>query len=999
MTTPKNVVRRFPPFAHFQKFLVAETSVGNISRQEVVSMIPPLLMDIRPGMTVLDMCAAPGSKAAQLIEMVHGGEEARMRRVVRRIEKQQGRELSPEGDIIRQEMREEEELGGDGDWSDDGRATGLLIANDSDYKRAHMLTHQMKRLNSPNLIVTNHDATMFPSIKLQPDNNNNVDSNSDVTAAANSRPVKYLKFDRILADVPCSGDGTCRKNSNVWKDWSPGNALGLYPTQVRILVRALQMLKVGGRVVYSTCSLHPVENEAVVASAIDRCGGSRKVTLVDCSEGDTLPLLKRKPGLGGWKVMDKQGRMWSSWDEVQEARVKSGDEGLGKLVPGMFPPSPPAADDDEPPTTAATTTNKLALDRCMRIYPHLQDTGGFFIAVLEKKSEIKARPEDSPAAAAAAATAGTVTTTPSAATGKRNSNNNNNSSSNNPKPSIVDAVNAIESQPAISSNNPLPKISALDAIAPPLLLGGSDDIDMQDPSAAARQNSGSAIRDSEATGAKRALDDEGAAATKRLKLYDENDQVKPGDDGLGVGDRRVHWPPPPAAQIDTPALPPPREIYTANGTVTDDNDASAAATNTMMTATKPPTPTPKSRKAQQQQQQAYEEPFIYLDPNHEDLQIIRRFYAFGAPFPFTRFMVRNATGTPAKTIYYTSALARSVLTANAHTGIKFVHCGVKMFVKQDVQAAGVCPWRIQSEGLPIAAGWVGMGLVGEQQQQESDGTGKVEDKEEEGEDDDDHAARRWTEEDSSEQRRRKGRVVRLWRKRTLRTLLLEMFPKVEGGGWKHLGEIGEQVRDIGMGCCVLKIGPPPASLVSSSSVSENSRVNGQQGGAAAAEKATAESEANGDRNPEPQQVDHDEEEVFGPSQRMVLPLWRSLHALNLMLPKEDRKAMMIRLFDDDSLNLDHSKERSAPWAGHGGGGDGATAAAVAAGEVDGNGDGEDDAAEDGDDGSREREGDPAEDAESSDPEEEGGVGLTETATSTAVATAGGAPTVATSEQG
>ena len=83
MTTPKNVIRKFPPFAAFQKFLVSETSVGNISRQEVVSMIPPLLMDLQPGMTVLDMCAAPGSKSAQLLEMLHRGEEARVRKVLR----------------------------------------------------------------------------------------------------------------------------------------------------------------------------------------------------------------------------------------------------------------------------------------------------------------------------------------------------------------------------------------------------------------------------------------------------------------------------------------------------------------------------------------------------------------------------------------------------------------------------------------------------------------------------------------------------------------------------------------------------------------------------------------------------------------------------------------------------------------------------------------------------------------------------------------------------
>ncbi|CRK25777.1 hypothetical protein BN1708_018185, partial [Verticillium longisporum] len=76
-----------------------------------------------------------------------------------------------------------------------------------------------------------------------------------------------MKFDRILADVPCSGDGTMRKNMNLWKDWNPNSALGLHTTQIRILVRALTMLKPGGRVVYSTCSMNPVENEASAIAA------------------------------------------------------------------------------------------------------------------------------------------------------------------------------------------------------------------------------------------------------------------------------------------------------------------------------------------------------------------------------------------------------------------------------------------------------------------------------------------------------------------------------------------------------------------------------------------------------------------------------------------------------------------------------------------------------------------------------------------------------------
>jgi len=119
MTTPKNVVRKFPPFSAFQKYLVSETSVGNISRQEVVSMIPPLVMDLQPGMTVLDMCAAPGSKAAQLLEMVHRGEEQRVHQSLREYAAVDGRETSP-GAAADADL-DEAALA---DTSDYGRATG-----------------------------------------------------------------------------------------------------------------------------------------------------------------------------------------------------------------------------------------------------------------------------------------------------------------------------------------------------------------------------------------------------------------------------------------------------------------------------------------------------------------------------------------------------------------------------------------------------------------------------------------------------------------------------------------------------------------------------------------------------------------------------------------------------------------------------------------------------------------------------------------------------------
>lgn len=670
MTTPKNVVRRFPPFASFQKFLVSETSVGNISRQEAVSMIPPLLMDVRSGMTILDMCAAPGSKTAQLIEMVHGGEEARMRKVVQVLKSEEAKVDSPDGHLMDLKLPAQEQ---ESDWSDEGRTTGLVIANDAEYKRAQMLIHQVKRLSSPNLIVTNHDATMFPSIRLPP----------GATSREGRANTRYLKFDRVLADVPCSGDGTCRKNVNVWKDWNPGNALGLFSTQVRILVRALQMLKVGGRVVYSTCSMNPVENEAVISTAIERCGGLVNVELIDNS--DTLPKLQRRSGLRNWKVMDKSGKTWQSWSEVEELLAKGGIEGLERLSEGMFPPLERA--------------ERLPLERCMRIYPHLQDTGGFFIAVLEKRKEIRVRPESEMKKVE-------------------------------PKPTIIAAVDEILAKPK-NETDPIVKIDALDDIAPPRT---DRDADVQ--SAAARQNQENPPNEL-VTAQKRELDAEAdaIASVKRLKTREPGDAV---DDPTpqGTADRRIHWPPPPGAQLE------------ASRPETLDMPEQAFGRVNQQQYVKP------------RLSQPFEEPFKYLPSDHSELKSIQDFYHLSSSFPMDRFMVRNATGHPAKTIYYTSALARGILTENEGKGMKFVHCGIKMFVRQDVQREDVCKWRIQNEGLPILEHWVG-----------------------------------------------EERVVRLWSRRTLRHLLVEMFPKVDGEGWRNLGEIGERVRDIGMGCCILRIEP------------------------------------------------------------------------------------------------------------------------------------------------------------------------------------------------
>jgi len=602
MTTPKAVVRKFAPFSAFQKFLVSENSVGNISRQEIVSMIPPLLMDIKPEHTILDLCAAPGSKSAQIVELLHKGEESKIKQV---------------------------QLG-ESKHEDEGRSTGLLIANDVNYQRAQMLVHQVKRLNSPNLIVMNHDATLFPSIQVY------------------GQATKWLKFDRILADVPCSGDGTCRKNPGIWKDWAPSNALGLYVTQVRILVRSLQMLKVGGKVIYSTCSMNPLENEAIISTALDRCGGLDKIDIIDCSQ--ELAGLKRSSGLKSWKVMDKAGRIWNSYKDVEDAPK---DQNLDRIVPGMFP-----------------SEQEYPLERCIRIYPHLQDTGAFFITVLEKKGEIKAKPEVS-----------------------------------NKKSTVMDMVKEIETIPL--ENGAIVGLKTAEDF--------SEHLDMTSgtTSAAVRQNK-EALEGPPQPILKRSLE-EGSSDSARIKRA--RIEIEPDSNVIGEVGQMEHYPPPPVNLENYP----------------DMND----------------------NKRRRNNNAPQEESFKFLTPDHPDIEAIFKFYELPTTFPRDRFMVRNATGEPAKAIYYTTELARNILTTNEGKGMKFVHSGVKMFVKQDVHGADTCRWRIQNEGLPIIEGWIS-----------------------------------------------EKNVFKINQTEVLRFLLREMFPKIQS---PELAEVRGRIDELHMGCSILRM--------------------------------------------------------------------------------------------------------------------------------------------------------------------------------------------------
>ncbi|MEE2747650.1 MAG: RsmB/NOP family class I SAM-dependent RNA methyltransferase [Candidatus Thermoplasmatota archaeon] len=192
---------------------------GRITQQEAASMMPVQALDIQPGHRVLDLCAAPGSKATQIAEVL------------------------------------------------DGR--GLVVANEPNPGRANHLVSNTQRSAHLNMVIVREDGRHFPR-------------------------VAEPGFDRILVDAPCTGSGTTRKNTDVWSKWTPKHGEHMSRLQIGILSRGALLLRPGGRMVYSTCSIDPQENEDVVEKVLERFPW---LSLVEINISNVFPNLKTRPGM------------------------------------------------------------------------------------------------------------------------------------------------------------------------------------------------------------------------------------------------------------------------------------------------------------------------------------------------------------------------------------------------------------------------------------------------------------------------------------------------------------------------------------------------------------------------------------------------------------------------------------------------------------------------------------------------------------------------------
>ncbi len=103
-------------------------------------------------------------------------------------------------------------------------------------------------------------------------------------------------FDRVLVDAPCSSEGRFRADDvETTRFWSARKIREMSRKQRRLLYSAIQCLKPGGALVYSTCSLAPEENEAVIQKLLSRFKGALRVTPIE------LSVPQFRPGLASWQ--------------------------------------------------------------------------------------------------------------------------------------------------------------------------------------------------------------------------------------------------------------------------------------------------------------------------------------------------------------------------------------------------------------------------------------------------------------------------------------------------------------------------------------------------------------------------------------------------------------------------------------------------------------------------------------------------------------------------
>ena len=160
---------------------------------------------------------------------------------------------------------------------------GTIIANEINLKRIIILASNMERCGVTNSIITKKEGA----------------------ALCNRLKKEGLEFDKILVDVPCSGEGTLRSNPATALMWNINTVKQMSKIQKNLLSSAIELLKINGEIVYSTCTHAPEENEEVIDFVLEQFKG--KIIL----ETIKLPV-KCRFGLTKWSGQEYDNKLTKS---------------------------------------------------------------------------------------------------------------------------------------------------------------------------------------------------------------------------------------------------------------------------------------------------------------------------------------------------------------------------------------------------------------------------------------------------------------------------------------------------------------------------------------------------------------------------------------------------------------------------------------------------------------------------------------------------------------
>jgi 16S rRNA (cytosine967-C5)-methyltransferase len=155
---------------------------------------------------------------------------------------------------------------------------GIVVAADRHAHRLRAMREQFKRLGLAQVRLVELDA-------------------------ASPLPFGAL-FHRILVDAPCSGTGTLARHPEIRWRLHPEQLQEFHDLQTALLKSALERLEPGGRLVYSTCSIEPEENEQVLEAALRTVAACRRIAAIDVASNLKDKLI---PGFDGERLFDRGG--------------------------------------------------------------------------------------------------------------------------------------------------------------------------------------------------------------------------------------------------------------------------------------------------------------------------------------------------------------------------------------------------------------------------------------------------------------------------------------------------------------------------------------------------------------------------------------------------------------------------------------------------------------------------------------------------------------------